>query len=87
MTIDPLPFLAPQVTKEKICRMTDSNRRPSAYKAGALPTELIRHSFGSMGSGRTAPIMQAYNTTLSLHAGEYISQWFQDGVTCTRQPF
>lgn len=25
--------------------MRDSNSRPSAYKAGALPTELIRHGY------------------------------------------
>ena len=67
--------------------MTDSNRRPSAYKAGALPTELIRHkSELSSHAWRTAATAPAYNTTLSPRTGEYISQQQPDGVTYTCQP-
>jgi hypothetical protein len=33
--------------RHKWCRMSDSNRRPTAYKAVALPTELIRHDLYS----------------------------------------
>src|SRR5690606_7149954 len=58
--VSPMPFLrvdpaasAGIVGRPRLdwCRLSDSNRRPTAYKAVALPAELSRHGAGSLADG------------------------------------